>query len=127
MTDTPIPQQIADVYFDDIRAARTREPAFYDAVWEIANDLEAADEISEVEFDAALDAAMDLIRNATVTITYADGDAPHAITKVRPRSIRSHVETSHLGRYSSERLRALIDGADLIAEAAAALEHLDNR
>jgi hypothetical protein len=23
MTDTPIPQQIADVYFDDIRAART--------------------------------------------------------------------------------------------------------
>jgi hypothetical protein len=37
-----------------------------------------------VEFDAALDAAMDLIRNATVTITYADGDAPHAITKVRP-------------------------------------------
>lgn len=81
MTDTPIPQQIADVYFDDIRAARTREPAFYDAVWEIANDLEAADEISEVEFDAALDAAMDLIRNATVTITYADGDAPHAIDK----------------------------------------------
>jgi hypothetical protein len=91
MTDTPIPQQIADVYFDDIRAARTREPAFYDAVWEIANDLEAADEISEVEFDAALDAAMDLIRNATVTITYAtyaDGDAPHAITKVRPRRVR---------------------------------------
>jgi hypothetical protein len=31
-------------------------------------------------------------------------------------------KTSHLGRYSSERLRALIDGADLIAEAAAALE-----
>lgn len=63
------------------------------------------------------------------------GEAPYAervITKVRPCIPHSHVETSHLGRYSSERLRALIDdraflAADLIAEAAAALEHLDNR